>query len=263
MKNYQVKEIEYNDTKDYILNIHYARRMPQIKYKFGLYEKGQLVGVVCYGIPASRSLCKGICGPEYQGIVIELNRLVLKNNKKNEASYLVGQSIKLLPKPLIIVSYADTEQNHEGVVYQATNFIYTGLSDKHMEWRMYGSKIHSKNICKNYTLQYRRNNPDKFYTIDRPRKHRYIYFHADKKYKKKVLLPSLRYKIKDYPKKSFTVESFNESVKNYFYTPRKVTVDPGEYDDVCRLRDEILIKENVSVEEATDRAEKKLGVLHK
>ena len=176
MKNYQVKEIEYNDTKDYILNIHYAKRMPQIKYKFGLYENGQLVGVVCYGIPASRSLCKGICGPEYQGIVIELNRLVLKNNKKNEASYLVGQSIKLLPKPLIIVSYADTEQNHEGIVYQATNFIYTGLSDKHMEWRMHGSKIHSKNVCKNFTLQYRRDNPDKFYTIDRPRKHRYIIF---------------------------------------------------------------------------------------
>ena len=190
-----------------------------------------------------------------------MHSLVLKNHNKNEASYLVGQSIKLLPKPLIIVSYADTEQNHEGVVYQATNFIYTGLSDKHMEWRMYGSKIHSKNVCKNYTLQYRRDNPDKFYTIDRPRKHRYIYFHADKKYKKKVLLPSLRYKIKDYTKKSYTVESFNESEKNYFYTPRTAPhVDPGEYDDVCKLRDEILIKENVSVDMATDRAEKKLGV---
>ena len=46
MKNYQVKEIEYNDTKDYILNIHYARRMPQIKYKFGLYENGG-IGTTC------------------------------------------------------------------------------------------------------------------------------------------------------------------------------------------------------------------------
>lgn len=43
----------------------------------------------------------------------------------------------------------------------------------------------------------------------------------------------------------------------------EIYIDPGEYDDVCRLRDEILIKENVSVEEATDRAEKILGVLHK
>ena len=54
---------------------------------------GELEPLVCYGIPASRSLCKGICGPEYQGMVIELNRLVLKNNKKNEASYLVAKSI--------------------------------------------------------------------------------------------------------------------------------------------------------------------------
>tara|TARA_R100000234_G_C4841442_1_gene111271 strand:+ start:351 stop:503 length:153 start_codon:yes stop_codon:yes gene_type:complete len=43
----------------------------------------------------------------------------------------------------------------------------------------------------------------------------------------------------------------------------EIYIDPGEYDDVCKLRDEILIKENVSVEEATERAEKILGVLHK
>tara|TARA_E500000178_G_C16875715_1_gene686546 strand:+ start:537 stop:761 length:225 start_codon:yes stop_codon:yes gene_type:complete len=43
----------------------------------------------------------------------------------------------------------------------------------------------------------------------------------------------------------------------------EIYIDPGEYDDVCRLRDEILIKENVSVDVATDKAEKILGVLHK
>ena len=43
----------------------------------------------------------------------------------------------------------------------------------------------------------------------------------------------------------------------------EIYIEPGEYDDVCKLRDEILIKENVSVEEAIDRAEKILGVLHK
>lgn len=43
----------------------------------------------------------------------------------------------------------------------------------------------------------------------------------------------------------------------------EIYIDPGEYDDVCRLRDEILIKENISVDMATDKAEKILGVLHK
>ena len=75
-----------------------------------------------------RFLCKGIAGEKNKHLVIELNRLVLKNNKKNEASRLIGASFKLLPKPKIIVSYADTQQNHLGVVYQATNFLFTGTT---------------------------------------------------------------------------------------------------------------------------------------
>ena len=199
MKDYQINKISYEDTKPFILNIHYAKRMPSITYSFGLFYKTELVGVVCYGSPPSQSLCKGIAGSEYKKIVLELNRLVLKYNKKNEASFLVGNSFKLLPQPTILVSYADTSQNHTGYIYQATNFIYTGLSDKRTEWRMKDSNKHSKTICEQYTLEHRKNNPDKFYLIDRPRKHRYIYLICNKKDKKKIL-KNLKYPQKDYPK---------------------------------------------------------------
>ena len=36
--------------------------------------------------------------------------------------------IKATRKPKIVVSYADTSKGHVGYVYQATNFIYTGMS---------------------------------------------------------------------------------------------------------------------------------------
>ena len=199
MNNYQVLRISYNETKPFILDIHYAKRMPSISYSFGLYLENELVGVVTYGSPASQSLCKGIAGDDYKKIVLELNRLVLKNNIKNEASYLVGNSFKLLPKPSIIVSYADTNQNHSGYIYQATNFIYTGLSDKRTEWRMKNTNKHSKTICEQYTLEERKNNPDKFEVIDRPRKHRYIYFIGSKKDKKQIL-KQLKYPVMKYPK---------------------------------------------------------------
>ena len=133
------------------------------------------------------------------GIVYELNRLVLKYNRKNEASYLIGQSLKQLVKPKIIVSFADTSQNHMGIVYQATNFLYTGLSAKRSDWRMYGNNKHSYTICSQYDSKYRNSNPDKFYKIDRPRKHRYIYFVGDKT-DKKQLLKELNYPIMNYPK---------------------------------------------------------------
>lgn len=197
---YSIERISYEDTKPFILDIHYAKRMPSISYAYGLFKDNQLIGMVSYGSPPSPALCKGIAGENNKSIVLELNRLVLKDNKKNQASILIGASFKLLPKPRIIVSYADTEQDHIGVVYQATNFIYTGLSDKRKEWRMIGSNIHSKTVCESYSLEERKSNKEKFEQVDRPRKHRYIYFLGGKN-EKKGLLKQLNYKIMDYPKR--------------------------------------------------------------
>ena len=212
INEYKVLQISYQQTKPFILDIHYAKRMPSITYAFGLYFKNELVGVVCYGSPPSQSLCKGIAGENYKSIVLELNRLVLKNNIKNEASFLVGNSFKLLPKPSIIVSYADTSQNHTGYIYQATNFIYTGLSDKRTEWRLKNSNKHSKTICEQYSLEERKNNPDKFEVIDRPRKHRYIYIIANKK-DKKMIMQNLKYQVSKYPKFNNTNYETNTNIK--------------------------------------------------
>ena len=87
IENYKVLNISYEQTKPFILKIHYAKRMPSITYSFGLYFKNELVGVVTYGSPPSQSLCKGIAGDKYKNIVLELNRLVLKNNIKKYTIY--------------------------------------------------------------------------------------------------------------------------------------------------------------------------------
>ena len=197
-RGYIVKPVTRFDATPFIISRHYAKRFPSVSFYFGLFDSDELIGVVCYGSPASPSLTVGICGKQYRDEVIELNRLVLKYNRKNEASYLVGKSFKLLPKPKIIVSYADTSQNHVGTVYKATNFIYTGLSDKRTEWAMRNSNLHSKTICDSYSLEHRKNN-DQFYVINRPRKHRYIYFIGNKKQKKEYMF-NLKYKVQNYPK---------------------------------------------------------------
>ncbi len=194
-KNYKVLPISYNDTKPFILNIHYAKRMPSvIQYSFGLFYKDELVGIVCYGSPASQALCKGVAGIENKPLVKELSRLVLKNNIKNEASFLVSKSLKMLEGPLIIVSYADTSQHHTGYIYQATNFIYTGLSAKRSEWRKKNSNLHPR-----WLNEKRKENPNDYHMVSRPQKHRYIYIVANKK-KKKELLSKINYPIVDYPK---------------------------------------------------------------
>ena len=197
----RVLPIKNEQTAPWLLEKHYAKRIPQIMYAFGLYDESNLIGVITYGIPASPSLCMGICGREYSDKVLELNRICLENNGKNQASFLVANSIKLLPKPTIVVSYADTGQGHVGYVYQSTNFIYTGLSANRVDWTIKGQEHkHSKTISDGLTLeQIKEEHGEDFYYTERSRKHRYIYFHGNKK-DKKVMTSKLNYKIEPYPK---------------------------------------------------------------
>ena len=195
----EVLPIKHEECEEWLLKIHYAKRIPLIMHSFGLYVDKKLDGIITYGMPASPALCVGVCGEDHRHLVLELNRLCLLNNKKNQASFLVGNSLKLLPKPSIVVSYADTSMNHNGYIYQATNFIYTGLYAKRTEWRIRGSNRHSRTLTAQHTLEEMQNNPDKFHRLDRPQKHRYIYFLGDKK-QKKEMLSKLNYNIEPYPK---------------------------------------------------------------
>ena len=185
---YEVVQIPYSATKDWILNIHYAKRMPSISFADGLYSHDEMVGMVSYGTPASPFLCKGICGEEHKKNVIELNRLVLKDNLPNEASFLVSRSLKLLPRPKVVVSYADTAQDHAGIIYQACNFLFTGTTKPRTDMAGKDGK-HSR-----HHLGDRQNR------INRSAKHRYVYFIGSKK-DKKMLRNALNYTIQDsYPK---------------------------------------------------------------
>lgn len=202
MSQYTVKAIENKECYPFLLDIHYAKRIPSISYSFGLFEDDTLVGVVCYGTPPSSTLRRGIAGDENIHRVLELNRLCLVNNKKNEASMLVGRSLRLLPKNKIIVSFADTEQHHLGIVYQATNFKYYGLSAKRTDWKVAGQEhLHGQTIAdqfrhlrKGRAAAAREFYGDKFYLKERSRKHRYVYITGNGDYS------VIKYKEEAYPR---------------------------------------------------------------
>ena len=108
----------------------------------------------------------------------------------NYASYLVAHSLKMLPNGTFVVSYADTAWSHVGYVYQATNFLYTGMSAKRVDVfqpeglhpRAYDKEKHS----------------DLMQT--RSQKHRYVYLVGNKSTRRKML-KQLKYPVYDkYPK---------------------------------------------------------------
>lgn len=205
MKNYSVHPIEYEDTKSWLKHRHYAKRMPPVSFAFGLYCNSDLIGVVTYGVPSSAPLRVGIAGDSYKNHILELNRLCLLHNKKNQASFFIATSIKFLPRNNILVSYADTEQGHVGYIYQAANWLYTGLSAKRTDWKVDGIDLHGQTIAdksrgQKKRVEYMREKyKDAFHLENRPRKHRYIYFIGTKR-QKKEMLAALRYPILPYPK---------------------------------------------------------------
>lgn len=189
---FKVQRVSYEDTKTFILNIHYARRMPCVQYAFGLFD-GEYpwpVGIVTYGQPASPSLCKGVAGEENRKKVLELNRLVLypEYNGGNYASYLVGQSLKQLPHGTFVVSYADWGGwHHVGYVYQATNWLYTGLTKPRTD--KYSEGGHSRHYEVGETRRQQRT-----------AKHRYVFLIGDKREVKRMR-SQLNYPVyTEYPK---------------------------------------------------------------
>lgn len=200
-----IEPIPTQDAEPWLLKRHYARRMCPVSYAFGAYRGGELQGVVTYGTPVSSSLRKGIAGDEWEPHVLELNRLCCAS-EKNMASRLVGQSLRMLPKPSLVVSYADTAQGHIGYIYQATNFLYTGLSAKRTDWKIKGREhLHGATVADesrgqaNRAEWMRAKYGDDFYLEDRPRKHRYVYACGSRK-QREAMLDALRYEVKPYPK---------------------------------------------------------------
>jgi len=204
-EDYSIEKISYQEAMDIVVARHYLHRKCPVSHAFGLVDKrsGRVVGVVTYGVSPSSTLLKGICGPEEAHNVYELNRLWVEDFvPKNGESYLVAGSMKELDRE-IIVSFADTSQGHVGYIYQAANFIYTGLSAKFKDPKVKGlENQHHATYANGLTNQQviDKFGADKVYFVERPRKHRYIYFNCNKK-RKKELLKKLRYKVIEYPKR--------------------------------------------------------------
>lgn len=208
---YKVISIKPSLCKEWLLYKHYAHRIPSISYAFGLYDnENNLQGVCTYGLPASNEL-RETCGIENRDLLFELNRLIKNDNlEKNVQSFFVSQTFRLLPKPLIIVSYSDPNNGHNGYTYQSLNFLYTGTGGDKVKCYFRGNEIHTRHIkdywFNSYGFDY---DGDKTImqnfrgvggtVINIEPKHRYFYFLGNKQ-QVREMKSNLKYPVLPYPK---------------------------------------------------------------
>lgn len=193
---FTVDYIQKRQCKSWLLHKHYARRVPSIVHAFGLFDNRLPIGICTFGIGANGNL------NELGGFqCIELNRLCVNANlPANALSFFVASCLKMLPAPKIVISYADTGAGHHGYIYQATNWIYTGLSGGDYEFIKNGNQYHRKTLFDMFGSGNLTNAvANGFQVVKVAPKHRYMMFIGDKR-QKMVMKKSLPFKQEPYPK---------------------------------------------------------------
>lgn len=139
---YTVEPVEETHAREFVSTHHYLVSWPAAIHRFGLWDRsdGQLVGVAVYAAPVQASvLSKVFPDLEAYRASVELARFVLLDQvPANAESWCLARTFRhLLDRGVRgVVSFADpmprltpsgtVTPGHRGVIYMATNAIYTG-----------------------------------------------------------------------------------------------------------------------------------------
>lgn len=121
-------------------------------YCFALYDGSKMIGAMFYGRMAMAGQWKRFS--EKESDVTELRRLCcVDDTPKNTESYFIGKTLKYLKRNTdvkVVVSYADAEYGHSGVIYKASNFLMEGFRKGARVIWFDGKKYHDKTIRTKY-----------------------------------------------------------------------------------------------------------------
>ena len=199
----KLEKASYKAIQYACLHYHYAKRLPaQPMVGFSVFENNEWCGVIVFN--------NGIRNIEKpyklkMGQVCELVRVAL-NGKQSTTSKAIALAIKLFKKqnPLVklLISYADTDQNHNGTIYQATNWFLVSshkTGDEYIHPKT-GKAIHTRahaqsGLRKQFGTMKKVYKTSELVRVKKGIKHKYI-FPLDK-----TLLPLCEALRKPYPKK--------------------------------------------------------------
>jgi len=172
----------YQAAKWAVEHWHYSRAMPKSKIvHLGVWEDGAFVGCVLFNVSANNNIGKpyGLSMTE----VCELVRVALKEHQ-SPVSQVVTIAVKMLkrqsPGLRLIVSFADPEHGHAGAIYQAMNWLYTGMTTSADEYIVNGKRWHGRALRHEKpahltTKQAAAAIDPNYRTVAGSRKHRYLY----------------------------------------------------------------------------------------
>lgn len=209
--NFKVIKIKRVDALPILREHHYLGGVGLSAMIYGLFEYGELKGLVSYQTPVSENVRSSVFGPEHKDNVTELSRLCLLPSCTIPASRFVSESLKIMnrersrrgmPPILGLLSFADTSQGHHGGVYQSMSWLFCGTSttkiDQYVDQE--GVIRHRRQCGINIT---REQALERGWTVRKAEdfvvKNRYIKILGSKKVKKRMR-SKLKFEVLPYPK---------------------------------------------------------------
>lgn len=132
VRNFKVVPCPRNHIKNFIIKNHYSGSINgcSADYCFCLMDGEKMIGAAFFGALAMVNQWKPY--GEKKEDVIELRRLCcIDETPKNTESFFIGKMLRWMRKNTgfkAVVSYADQEHGHSGIIYKASNFEYRGMS---------------------------------------------------------------------------------------------------------------------------------------
>ena len=128
----------YEAAKYAVEHWHYSKTIPANRSNYiGVWEDEKFIGAVIFGLGASPSLGKPYGLENFD--FLELTRIALKEHKTS-VSKIGAIAIKMVrkhnPGIRILISFADPFHGHNGAIYQAMNWIFTGITDGSSMWKL-------------------------------------------------------------------------------------------------------------------------------
>lgn len=131
---YDAEPIDQASAVGFVETHHYAKSCSSRSHTFGLWKRGELVGVAAFGALASQNAHRFVFPSTVNAKRgVTLGRFVLNESAEgNSESWFVARCFELLRARNVVAveSCADMVRGHCGIIYQATNGRYVGLTNR-------------------------------------------------------------------------------------------------------------------------------------
>ena len=197
LQQLQVNPIPISVARQLIEREHYLHSLPGgTCLSFGVFIGGSLLGAMTFGVGPTNAY--SLVEDAKPDDCLTLTRLwlsdALPHNSESRVLGIVLRSLKRHTSIKFLVSYADPAQGHLGIIYQANNWLYTGLSEAMPLYDVGDGKLrHSRSLSHGYgthSVQHFARHGIKVKLAPQSAKHRYVYL-LNRNWQQRLRVPQL------------------------------------------------------------------------